>query len=314
MKTLSLKKPLIIDDFLSPSALLKIQQTAKKLRSKSRPGHVRTKYDSHILYTPTKKNKVATPENGLEPEVLSELLSKVLINLKLSSKKQKLILGNPQFSYYGKNDYYEPHRDVTEMGVTILLFPFQKRFSGGELVFHLKKKTKVDYRKNRVIIFPSHILHEVKPLKDGGKRISLQFFLQTNSKLKRAHFHDDIRRHRKELNEMIHRLQNNSDLNLDQVLSIRQEIMNFKQFTLEGSFRYLSQLLIGKQPRAIKTKIGIKPKFQLEMTSTMLKLCLRYEKAGLSTVITYNQKEYVFPFELMTWEIAERLKTSLHAP
>jgi predicted 2-oxoglutarate/Fe(II)-dependent dioxygenase YbiX len=39
-----------------------------------------------------------------------------------------------------------------------------KKFEGGELLF-TEKEIKIDLKHNRMILFPSHFLHEVKPIK-----------------------------------------------------------------------------------------------------------------------------------------------------
>jgi Rps23 Pro-64 3,4-dihydroxylase Tpa1-like proline 4-hydroxylase len=104
--------------------------------------------------------------------------------LKLSSKIQtkefyeKLLEVNPTYgrnfsvtnydynliSYYENTHYYEPHIDAFLWTMLIWFYKEPKKFEGGELLF-TEKEIKIDLKHNRMILFPSHFLHEVKPIK-----------------------------------------------------------------------------------------------------------------------------------------------------
>jgi Rps23 Pro-64 3,4-dihydroxylase Tpa1-like proline 4-hydroxylase len=90
-------------------------------------------------------------------------------------------------SYYEDNDYYEPHRDVSIFTALTWLNREPKKFEGGDLVFSELDET-IEYKSNRLIIFPSFLNHAVTPVKmlgqykpyGGDGRYTLSKFISIN--------------------------------------------------------------------------------------------------------------------------------------
>ena len=78
-------------------------------------------------------------------------------------------------SYYENSGYYSKHTDVAVFTVLNYFHKEPKQFSGGEIVLHspdFSKKITVEPRNNRVIVIPSHIVHEVLPVTMRSKILS----------------------------------------------------------------------------------------------------------------------------------------------
>lgn len=71
-------------------------------------------------------------------------------------------------STYSNGDYYLEHTDIGEglfITVMLMLCKEPKKFKGGDFILHHNDKKKViEYKNNRVIIFPSKTLHGVMPV------------------------------------------------------------------------------------------------------------------------------------------------------
>ena len=89
-------------------------------------------------------------------------------------KKQMTIGVNYLINYYENSNYYKPHKDQGFFTGLHWFFREPKKFEGGEFIFSdYDKKIKVE--NNKMLIFPSQILHEVTPVKmeaeDVGKKL-----------------------------------------------------------------------------------------------------------------------------------------------
>jgi len=67
-------------------------------------------------------------------------------------------------SYYENSDKYGEHFDQFMHTVLIWFYREPKRFDGGDLIFNQSNQI-VECRHNRMIMFPSYYLHEVKTVK-----------------------------------------------------------------------------------------------------------------------------------------------------
>ena len=63
-------------------------------------------------------------------------------------------------SYYENNDYYEAHRDTSNITALTWLFKEPKRFTGGDLIFP-DTQEKIECKNNKVILFPGCATHQV---------------------------------------------------------------------------------------------------------------------------------------------------------
>ena len=150
--------PIVIDDFLSFESMTIIGECITVARKNVQPGYVRTDLDRPVLHLPRKKNKVHYIESEQISPVLVEIKKKIKAtfkehNLKLPSMFE---LGTPQLSFYAPGDYYAQHKDKTELGITFLLFPSKKTFSGGKIKFHECNGISTNYKKNSELIITRH--------------------------------------------------------------------------------------------------------------------------------------------------------------
>lgn len=67
-------------------------------------------------------------------------------------------------SYYEQSDYYKPHTDSAMLTYLYWCHKEPKAFSGGDLVLP-ELDEGIQYKNNRLVIFPSWRLHEVTPIK-----------------------------------------------------------------------------------------------------------------------------------------------------
>jgi Rps23 Pro-64 3,4-dihydroxylase Tpa1-like proline 4-hydroxylase len=70
-------------------------------------------------------------------------------------------------SYYEENDYYDSHRDNSVFTALMWLNKEPKKFEGGDLVFESLNET-IEYKSNRLVLFPSFLFHAVTPIKMLG--------------------------------------------------------------------------------------------------------------------------------------------------
>ena len=91
-------------------------------------------------------------------------------------------------SYYENAGFYEGHPDTTVFTVLNWFNTEPKQFTGGDIVLsssNSKKKATVEYRNNRVVVFPGCTIHEVTEIKseiqsetyDGNGRYCNAVFL-----------------------------------------------------------------------------------------------------------------------------------------
>ncbi len=66
-------------------------------------------------------------------------------------------------SYYDYNDYYDSHFDVFNFTCLIWFNKTPKLYTGGDFYFP-ESDTTIESKHNRMCIFPSYYLHQVKPI------------------------------------------------------------------------------------------------------------------------------------------------------
>ncbi len=108
---------------------------------------------------------------------------------------------------YGSEDYFNWHRDDIkyEDGTALphrklsLLYVIKKAQLGGELVF--KDFPDLILAENSLVIFRSHLLHQVTPVQEG-LRYSLFGFLSAKSQAKIAQVKKELRQNREKVNSI----------------------------------------------------------------------------------------------------------------
>jgi hypothetical protein len=169
----------IIDDFYSNDSCQEIWQELCFLNNN--PNKFRPPENTGSAYSTVKGEKVMLKDNlalGLDIVYLDRRASSILtenrktFSTEVLSELEKLHYffkfvrhANKDatiVNYYEDEQYYLPHTD--DSTVTTLTFFYQKpkSFSGGDLV--IENELKIECVYNRFVIFPSILLHEVKPI------------------------------------------------------------------------------------------------------------------------------------------------------
>ena len=78
-------------------------------------------------------------------------------------------------SVYSNGDHYETHCDASTMTSLFWLKDPDKDFTGGDLVFPDYDET-VEFKHNRMIVFPGSIYHKVNPVSGSGRIVISTFF------------------------------------------------------------------------------------------------------------------------------------------
>lgn len=78
-------------------------------------------------------------------------------------------------SYYENEDFYDSHFDGSTISTISWFNKEPKSFTGGNLVFENDENLTVEYKNNRVVIFPSFLYHKVTPIKIDSNKIGLGF-------------------------------------------------------------------------------------------------------------------------------------------
>jgi len=78
-------------------------------------------------------------------------------------------------SYYENDDYYDSHFDGATITTISWFNKEPKSFTGGNLIFESDENLTVEYKNNRVVIFPSFLYHKVTSTKVDTSKIGLGF-------------------------------------------------------------------------------------------------------------------------------------------
>jgi Rps23 Pro-64 3,4-dihydroxylase Tpa1-like proline 4-hydroxylase len=118
-----------------------------------------------------KKNKGVWVDELYQDRALSNILSEsnLIFSLKLSEELLKKHIffryhnicnsHATLFQYYEDSDYYKPHKDNSVLTAISWFYKNPKSFTGGDIIIENELKIECGY--NRLIIFPSILLHEV---------------------------------------------------------------------------------------------------------------------------------------------------------
>jgi Rps23 Pro-64 3,4-dihydroxylase Tpa1-like proline 4-hydroxylase len=195
---------IIIDDFVPWVYNLQIINEACRLI----PGMITSKVNSNqgiVVNSKSKSSKnlwlfqhYATRPNNfqistyLESQIWSDEVKKILLEAGDSLFTNLLYTDTSQMlmSKYANGDHYSWHRDYNPTATMNYMFAKDKsKFTGGDFVFgdwNSKQPFKtVEFKNNRLIIFPSRVFHSVTPvIKHSDNPIYDRFTIQYWSKLK----------------------------------------------------------------------------------------------------------------------------------
>lgn len=93
-------------------------------------------------------------------------------------------LGSVVAAKYSKGDYYAQHTDSCKISAVLTLARNPDKVLGGDHVF--EGNTTIAFTHNRLIIFPSIVLHEVTEVLSDEERYSITMFLDTNTRIEEA--------------------------------------------------------------------------------------------------------------------------------
>lgn len=142
--------------------------------------------NTHLKNNP-RKSKVAPIDNlGLtNNKILNEVNRQILI------EDHKLSINGFQFTQYEVGDYFEWHSDsnntVFKDRIYTIVIQLNNNYNGGEFQLRLESKdVDMEFGVGNLFIFPSNIIHRVKPI-TSGIRYSLVSWLvlqpdETNKK------------------------------------------------------------------------------------------------------------------------------------
>jgi hypothetical protein len=188
---------LVMDDFFAPAALDTIFRELASLDRKMDPGLVRDiGHDGQSVFFAHRRRRnraiwIHDPSKTLR--LFRERMWSAAMLESFESAREPLFQIIPscwaphlQVSSYGTGDHYDFHEDEgAGVNLTALVFLAreQKRIRGGDLVLAYDgEQTKIRFRHNRLVVFPSKTLHRVTRVRVDGDdnrhaRISLQCWL-----------------------------------------------------------------------------------------------------------------------------------------
>jgi hypothetical protein len=306
MPQVQLNMPIIIDDFLNENQLKSLQDLASRMFKNKKIGTMRSIYDNPIIDQSYKHNQVLVPlesslkqtTNTLKRQLISATKGKVKLPVRFE-------LGDPQISYYSKGEYYAPHKDRTEFGLTFLLFLGKKNFKGGDFGFSDLPSLVIPFKENTAILFPSRLTHEVQKVQSRGCRITLQYFLTSNKNKKKSQML--IARERKKLAQDILALVKKNDLKVNDLLAIKARVQHYRITSFVGAYRYLYYSLYGKLPGRLKSSFKVHPELIFDLEASKLKMSIVVMRNKVWTKIIYKNRESIFPFHILIGDILKQL-------
>lgn len=97
----------------------------------------------------------------LNRKIFSPDISKILVSVSPEFKYvENINYDVTLLSYYENNDFYKGHRDKCVLSYIYWCNKEPRQFDGGDLYFEELDK-KIEYKNNRLVIFPSHYIHRV---------------------------------------------------------------------------------------------------------------------------------------------------------
>jgi Rps23 Pro-64 3,4-dihydroxylase Tpa1-like proline 4-hydroxylase len=194
---------LVIDDFLKDDELKNVWLELDFLTNKSimlppeKYNSARDKLTNVIL----KKNNVIFLDDIYQNRETSNILTNfkklyskevvdIIEDLPNEFKYFKFVGHDRTFiSYYEDSDYYKPHVDQAVLTCLYWCNKSPKSFEGGNLTIG-DEQTQIEYKNNRLVIFPSYNIHSVDVIKmaednipfSGYGRYTITKFLFVNPK------------------------------------------------------------------------------------------------------------------------------------
>ena len=175
---------LVIDDFLKNDELKNVWLELDFLTNKSimlppeKYNSARDKLTNVIL----KKNNVIFLDDIYQNRETSNILTNfrklyskevvdIIEDLPNEFKYFKFVGHDRTFiSYYEDSDYYKPHVDQAVLTCLYWCNKSPKSFEGGNLTIG-DEQTQIEYKNNRLIIFPSYNIHSVDAIKMGKENV-----------------------------------------------------------------------------------------------------------------------------------------------
>lgn len=300
--------PIIIDNFFTSHDLKSFLDHSIMAERSALPGSMRSTYDNPIFEPAVKNNRVSV----VSPHFMAKFSG--MIKKKIDKKlKENLIilphhyqLGFPQFSFYKDGSYYGSHTDRTEFGLTMIILLSEKKFDGGSLLIKSKKKISIPYKQNRAIIFPSACVHEVINVRGVGTRISLQFFFTSQNNVQESN--KMITQNRKELAKNILKLDQKKEMELKQLVELKEQILDFKNKSFPGAYRYIYFSIFHKHPSQFKTNLIHSPHFEMKASNHKLMYRIFIENKKLICEIRFSGKYFYIPFHYLSSQLVKQLK------
>lgn len=110
------------------------------------------------------ERKTSNILNSFE-KLYSEEVNDIIDDLPNEFKYFKFVGHDRTFiSYYEDSDYYKPHVDHAVLTCLYWCNKTPQSFEGGDLILG-DDRTEIKYKNNRLVIFPSHKIHSVDPIK-----------------------------------------------------------------------------------------------------------------------------------------------------
>ena len=175
---------LVIDDFLKNDELKNVWLELDFLTNKSimlppeKYNSARDKLTNVIL----KKNNVIFLDDIYQNRETSNILTNfrklyskevvdIIEDLPNEFKYFKFVGHDRTFiSYYEDSDYYKPHVDQAVLTCLYWCNKSPKSFEGGNLTIG-DEQTQIEYKNNRLVIFPSYNIHSVDAIKMGKENV-----------------------------------------------------------------------------------------------------------------------------------------------
>lgn len=113
------------------------------------------------FYTKREYSNILTYYSKIYKDIIFDEFEKMNNNFKYAAMTNA---DRTFLSYYENSDYYKPHTDTAVLTYLYWCHKSPKAFEGGNLRLS-DIDTEIEYKNNRLVIFPSYYLHSVSPVK-----------------------------------------------------------------------------------------------------------------------------------------------------
>ena len=182
--TSSFNNYLVVDDFLKEDELKNVWLELDFLTNKSimlppeksssardTLTNVILKKNSVIFLDDVYQNRETSHIFNVFQKLRGEELTDIIEDLPHEFKYFKYIGHDRTFiSYYEDSDYYKPHVDQAVLTCLYWCNKSPKSFEGGNLTIG-DEQTQIEYKNNRLVIFPSYNIHSVDVIKMGKENV-----------------------------------------------------------------------------------------------------------------------------------------------